>query len=295
MIKSMTGFGEAERVIEGIICRVEIKTVNHRFFNLNFRIPNAFSRFETKIQKVLQEVITRGHVNYGLSIRSGDATGLSNFPELDLERAKFYWETLKVLQKELGIEDEIGLSHIIGESFKDTTESIPIENIGKDEIIDLTRVALEEVVAFRTDEGSNIEKDLRARLVVLEDLLQGIETRAPERLVSERDRLQRSVMELIGADLVDQDRLSREIAILADKWDISEEIVRLRSHLDLFSGTLKTDPAGVVGKKLGFILQEIHREANTINSKANDGIIGNAGITLKEEIERIREQLENVE
>ena len=159
----------------------------------------------------------------------------------------------------------------------------------------MTRVALEEVVAFRTDEGSNIEKDLRARLVVLEDLLQGIETRAPERLVSERDRLQRSVMELIGADLVDQDRLSREIAILADKWDISEEIVRLRSHLDLFSGTLKTDPAGVVGKKLGFILQEIHREANTINSKANDGIIGNAGITLKEEIERIREQLENVE
>ena len=295
MIKSMTGFGEAERVIEGIICRVEIKTVNHRFFNLNFRIPNAFSRFETTIQKVLQEVITRGHVNYGLSIRSGDATGLSNFPELDLERAKFYWETLKVLQKELGIEDEIGLSHIIGESFKDTPESIPIENIGKDEIIDLTRVALEEVVAFRTDEGSNIEKDLRARLVVLEDLLQGIETRAPERLVSERDRLQRSVMELIGADLVDQDRLSREIAILADKWDISEEIVRLRSHLDLFSGTLKTDPAGVVGKKLGFILQEIHREANTINSKANDGIIGNAGITLKEEIERIREQLENVE
>jgi uncharacterized protein (TIGR00255 family) len=295
MIKSMTGFGEAERVIDGIICRVEIKTVNHRFFNINFRIPNAFSRFETKIQKVLQEVITRGHVNYALSVQSGDASGLSNLPELDLKRAKFYWETLKVLQKELEIEDEIGLSHIMGESFKHSSGSIPIENIGKEDIIDLTRVALEEVMVFRTDEGSNIEKDLRERLVVLGDLLQSIERRAPERLVSERDRLQRSVMELIGGDLVDQDRLSREIAILADKWDISEEVVRLRSHLDLFSGTLKTDPPGVAGKKLGFILQEIHREVNTINSKANDGIIANAGIALKEEVECIREQLENVE
>ena len=295
MIRSMTGFGEAERTVDGIIFRVEIKTVNHRFFNANIRIPNPFGRFEAEVQKVLQETITRGHVNYVLSIQSVDIGGLAHMPQLDLERAKCYWEALRILKNELGIEEEIGLSHIVGESFRRGTESISIENIGRKDIIDLTKIALEEVMVFRTDEGFNIEKDLRKRLVFLGDLLQNIEERAPERLVSERDRLQRSVMELIESSVVDQERLSREIAILADKWDISEELVRLRSHLGLFSGTLDADPPVVAGKKLGFILQEIHREVNTINAKANDGMIGSAGIACKEEVECIREQLENVE
>ena len=295
MIRSMTGFGQAERKLEGFLCRVEIKTVNHRFFNVNFRLPSNSGRLETEIQKVLQEVITRGHVNYSLSFSNSDSEVRQNLPILDLERAKIHWETLSALKKELEITEEIGLSHIVGESFRRNSEMIPIENFQTEDIAELTREALKELIEFRTHEGLNIERDLQERLMFLGEVLRGIEKRAPDRLVSERDRLQRSVQELCGRDVVDQDRLAREIAILADKWDISEEAVRLHSHLDLFSLTMNEKTSLPAGKKLGFILQEILREVNTISAKANDSVISKATIECKEEIERIREQLENIE
>ena len=295
MIRSMTGFGQAERKLEGFLCRVEIKTVNHRFFNVNFRLPSNSGRLETEIQKVLQEVITRGHVNYSLSFSNSDSEVRQNLPILDLERAKIHWETLSALKKELEITEEIGLSHIVGESFRRNSEMIPIENFQTEDIAELTREALKELIEFRTHEGLNIERDLQERLMFLGEVLRGIEKRAPARLVSERDRLQRSVQELCGRDVFDQDRLAREIAILADKWDISEEAVRLHSHLDLFSLTMNEKTSLPAGKKLGFILQEILREVNTISAKANDSVISKATIECKEEIERIREQLENIE
>ena len=295
MIRSMTGFGQAERKLEGFLCRVEIKTANHRFFNVNFRLPSNSGRLETEIQKVLQEVITRGHVNYSLSFSNSDSEVRQNLPILDLERAKIHWETLSALKKELEITEEIGLSHIVGESFRRNSEMIPIENFQTEDIAELTREALKELIEFRTHEGLNIERDLQERLMFLGEVLRGIEKRAPDRLVSERDRLQRSVQELCGRDVFDQDRLAREIAILADKWDISEEAVRLHSHLDLFSLTMNENTSLPVGKKLGFILQEILREVNTISAKANDSVISKATIECKEEIERIREQLENIE
>ena len=295
MIRSMTGFGQAERKLEGFLCRVEIKTVNHRVFNVNFRLPSNSGRLETEIQKVLQEVITRGHVNYSLSFSNSDSEVRQNLPILDLERAKIHWETLSALKKELEITEEIGLSHIVGESFRRNSEMIPIENFQTEDIAELTREALKELIEFRTHEGLNIERDLQERLMFLGEVLRGIEKRAPDRLVSERDRLQRSVQELCGRDVFDQDRLAREIAILADKWDISEEAVRLHSHLDLFSLTMNEKTSLPAGKKLGFILQEILREVNTISAKANDSVISKATIECKEEIERIREQLENIE
>ena len=295
MIRSMTGFGQAERKLEGFLCRVEIKTVNHRFFNVNFRLPSNSGRLETEIQKVLQEVITRGHVNYSLSFSNSDSEVRQNLPILDLERAKIHWETLSALKKELEITEEIGLSHIVGESFRRNSEMIPIENFQTEDIAELTREALKELIEYRTHEGLNIERDLQERLMFLGEVLRGIEKRAPDRLVSERDRLQRSVQELCGRDVFDQDRLAREIAILADKWDISEEAVRLHSHLDLFSLTMNEKTSLPAGKKLGFILQEILREVNTISAKANDSVISKATIECKEEIERIREQLENIE
>ena len=295
MIRSMTGFGQAERKLEGFLCRVEIKTVNHRFFNVNFRLPSNSGRLETEIQKVLQEVITRGHVNYSLSFSNSDSEVRQNLPILDLERAKIHWETLSALKKELEITEEIGLSHIVGESFRRNSEMIPIENFQTEDIAELTREALKELIEFRTHEGLNIERDLQERLMFLGEVLRGIEKRAPDRLVSERDRLQRSVQELCGRDVFDQDRLAREIAILADKWDISEEAVRLHSHLDLFSLTMNEKTSLPAWKKLGFILQEILREVNTISAKANDSVISKATIECKEEIERIREQLENIE
>ena len=234
-------------------------------------------------------------MNYSLSFSNSDSEVRQNLPILDLERAKIYWETLSALKKELEITEEIGLSHIVGESFRRNSEMIPIENFQTEDIAELTREALKELIEFRTHEGLNIERDLQERLMFLGEVLRGIEKRAPDRLVSERDRLQRSVQELCGRDVFDQDRLAREIAILADKWDISEEAVRLHSHLDLFSLTMNEKTSLPAGKKLGFILQEILREVNTISAKANDSVISKATIECKEEIERIREQLENIE
>ena len=295
MIRSMTGFGEAEKISESLVCRVEIKTVNHRFFNANFRMPSNIGRLEADIKKALQEVITRGHVHYLLSIKVSDSATGSNPSVLDLEKAKVHWEALNILKKELGIKEEIGLSHILGESFSRDNESASSENISKNDILDLTKEALEQLTAFRVHEGLNIEQDLKERLVILTGLLKDIDKRAPERLIIERDRLQRSIQELVGGDLVDQDRVAREVAIIADKWDISEEIVRLQSHLELFSLTLSGSGSQATGKKLGFILQEILREINTVSAKANDSVIGKSSIEFKEELERIREQLENVE
>jgi len=140
-----------------------------------------------------------------------------------------------------------------------------------------------------------LEEDLQERLRRLEEELSRIEERAPERLAAERDRLREAIRELSQQSEVDEDRLAKEVAYLADRWDINEEIVRFRAHLQAFRDTLASDPGEAVGKRLGFLVQEMHREANTIGSKANDLEMGHASVAIKEEIERLREQLENVE
>ena len=148
---------------------------------------------------------------------------------------------------------------------------------------------------MREAEGERLERDLRGRLAAMAALLDRVAERAPVRLLAERDRLRAQVAELSGQVDVDEDRLAREIAYLAERWDINEEIVRFRSHLELFDEALRGDASEPVGKRLGFLVQEMHREANTIGSKANDAEIAQAAVGLKEEIERVREQVENVE
>jgi uncharacterized protein (TIGR00255 family) len=155
--------------------------------------------------------------------------------------------------------------------------------------------AAQELVRLREAEGVRLEADLVERLAVMSTQLERVAERAPDRLVQERDRLREAVQELSEQVEVDEDRLAREIAYLADKWDINEEIVRYRSHIELFHEALAGDGSEPVGKRLGFLVQEMHREANTIGSKANDAVITEASMALKEEIERVREQVENVE
>ena len=165
--------------------------------------------------------------------------------------------------------------------------------------VDVLREMAEEaargLLALREAEGARLEDDLKGRLEAMSASLDIVEARAPERLVRERDRLREAVKELSDQVEVDEDRLAREIAYLAEKWDINEEIVRFRSHLELFAEALSGDASAAVGKRLGFLVQEMHREANTLGSKANDAVIGEAAIAMKEEIERVREQVENVE
>jgi uncharacterized protein (TIGR00255 family) len=191
----------------------------------------------------------------------------------------------------------MNLSHVsrFGEIFRAPERGNASDQVDAEVIRRLSEAAAAGVVALREAEGTRLQSDLEERLGAIEETLARVEARAPERLISERNRLKAAVAELTEAHSVDEDRLAREIAYLAEKWDINEELVRFRSHGELFHETLQADASEPVGKRLGFLIQEMNREANTIGSKANDAEIAQAAVALKEEVERLREQVENVE
>ncbi len=297
MIRSMTGFGEAEEVTDAGLVRVEMKTVNHRFFNASLRTPPGFDRLEAEIQSWMRSVIGRGHVTYSLALDRGLAAQDQELPELDLDKATRYKELLETLRHDLDLEGAVELSHVarFGEIFRAPIPSSPSADVDDALVKRLTEQAAAAVVRMRETEGARLQADLEERLTAILAHLAVIERRAPERLIQERNRLREAVAELMEGHPADEDRLAREIAYLAEKWDINEELVRFRSHVELFGETLASDSAEPVGKRLGFVIQEMNREANTIGSKANDSEISQAAVSLKEEIERLREQLENVE
>ncbi len=297
MIRSMTGFGEAEEVTTAGVVRVEIKTVNHRFFNANLRTPAGFDRFESEIQSWLRQLLSRGHVTYTLSIDKDTGDASDTLPELDLKRAKRYGELLETLRRELGIEAPVDLAQVsrFSEIFRAPERSNEAAQVEGEVIRRLTKAAAAQVVELREAEGARLQRDLNEHLRAIGEALARIEARAPERLVAERDRLRAAVAELTETPSVDEDRLAREIAYLAEKWDINEELVRFRSHVELFGEALQADAKEPVGKRLGFLIQEMNREANTIGSKANDAQIAQSAVALKEDVERLREQVENVE
>ena len=294
----MTGFGEAERETEVGILRAEIRTVNHRFFSLNVRNPTALDRFEPKIREWLKDQLSRGHINltYRLEGQEGESGPTLT---LDVERAGVYLEILRRLGTELGVPGEVTLEILVEFLARQNDvivrEQTEAPEVAEAAVREVTEEAARAVVAMREREGESLRADLDERLQGIASALDVISERAPERLVRERDRLRRSVTELAGDVAVDEDRLAREVAMLADRWDISEEIVRLRSHIEHFRGMLAEDSAEPVGKRLSFLVQEMHREANTIGSKANDADIEHRVVTIKNEIERLREQVENVE
>ncbi|MFV2006269.1 MAG: YicC/YloC family endoribonuclease [Longimicrobiales bacterium] len=297
MIRSMTGYGEAECATESGSFRVELKTVNHRFFNAVLRTPPGFDRLEAEIQGWLRAGIARGHVTFSLQFDPNSGGGSAPLPQLDIERATRYVSLLNELQAELALPGEVELSHLtrFGEIFRAPDQSPSPTDIDPEMLEELIQQALAGMIGMREAEGARLQVDLEARLDAIAGHLDVVSARAPERLVAERDRLREAVAELTDQADVDEDRLAREIAYLAEKWDINEELVRFRSHLELFAEGLGGDVAEPAGKRLGFVVQEMHREANTIGSKANDTEISRASVAMKEEIERLREQLENVE
>lgn len=297
MIRSMTGFGEAVRELPQGQLRATIKTVNHRFFNAHLRTPPGFDRHEAELQTSLKKFFSRGHVNLTLVLERTRSSGPEGLPELDLERARHYRDLLDTLREELDLSGEVELPSILrfGDLFQ-----VP-EAPGADQETDPTLIkeAVEEAargaLAMREEEGTRLQEDLMGRLQAMEGQLAVVEERAPTRLVEERLRLQAAIKELSQQDEVDEDRLAKEMAYMAERWDINEEIVRFQAHLEAFRKNLEADGIEPVGKRLGFLVQEMHREANTIASKANDLEIGHASVAMREEIERLREQLENIE
>ncbi len=297
MIRSMTGFGEATRELPQGQLRATVKTVNHRFFNVHLRTPPGFDRYEAEIKSWLKGFFSRGHVSLTLVLERNRAAGPEGLPDLDLDRARHYRSLLGTLREELGLSGEVDLPSILrfGDLFQAPELPRPEREADPVVIREVVEEAAKGALGMREEEGARLQEDLSGRLQAMAERLAVIEDRAPKRLLVERDRLQAAIKELSQQDGVDEDRLAKEVAYLAERWDINEEVVRSRAHLDAFRKTLEAGDGEPVGKRVGFLVQEMHREANTIASKANDLEIGHASVAIREEIERLREQLENVE
>jgi len=294
----MTGFGESERDLPSGHLSVSVRTVNHRYLNIQLRIPPGSERHHAALERTLRERFVRGHVTVSVVLdRSTVASGASPVT-VDMERARAYVEALQSVQDELQLEGrvEIGLLPWFRDIFREPDQREAPAELAPEELVDIVSEAAGRALLMREEEGRRLALDLAGRLDAMERTLGELAERAPHRLVAERDRLRTVVAELLGDDSrVDEERLAREIAYIAERLDLHEEIVRFRSHLEMFRGTLRTGDDAGIGKRFGFIAQELLREANTMGSKANDADIARFVVLLKEEIERLREQLENVE
>ena len=292
MIRSMTGFGAATGRFGAQRVTVELRTVNHRFFNSNIKLPGVMARWEGDVREVLRQAIARGHVS--LSARTERDAPNENVPMVDERRFADYVEVVRGLQQRHGLSTEIDVSTILrlpdvlGSDTRDESGTV-------EELTAIVQDALTALTRMRDAEGARIEALLEERITIVGRAVDRIAARAPERLVGERERLRESVKELSGGIDVDPQRLAQEIAILADRLDVAEEVDRFRAHVGAFRSALHAQKDGQVGKRLGFLLQEMLREANTTGSKARDATMTHDVVAVKEELERIAEQVENVE
>lgn len=290
MIRSMTGFGAAEGSVGALRVAVEVRSVNHRFFTPSLKLPSAFAKWEGEVREALRRGVGRGHVTLSARAEREVAAGAG------IDEARFAsWVTrLRELSARHGLESPIDLGTVL--RLPDVVSSSGEEEEGTvAELLAIVERAMAQLTVMRGAEGARLAEYLRARLALIEGALERIAARAPERLVEQRDRLRATVQELAQGVALDDQRLAQEIAILADRLDVQEELSRFRSHLAAFRDALGTGEGGGVGKRLGFVLQEMLREANTTGSKASDAAITRDVILVKEELERLREQVENLE
>ncbi len=289
MINSMTGFGAAEGASGNTRIAVEVRSVNHRFFNPSLKLPATLSHLEAELREILRTRVGRGHVT--LTVRT--ETDSSSVAGINEERFESALAALRALQVKHGIPDNPDLATIlrIPGVLGNSAETV---ELNQDEVKRVVLTAVDALEQMRVAEGAKLTAFLRDHLDVIENALARVAARAPARLDEQRGRLQRSVQELLGQVTADETRIAQEIAILADKLDITEELNRFTAHIDASRKTLSSPDAEGVGKRLGFILQEMLRETNTIGSKANDAAILAEIVSIKEELERLREQVENV-
>lgn len=294
MIKSMTGYGRCETDAGGRRLTVEVKAVNHRFLNFFAKLPPDLQRFEAEIQTLVKEHLQRGQVNVFASWNGG--AGGSPVVTINAEAAKQAAEALRRAAEAAGVAADVQLSHLLAiPAVVSPQISTPDPEALWQTVAPVFGRTLEELDDLRTREGADLSADMRARTAAIEKVLEGIETLEPSVLEDYRARLTRKVLDLVQdlpAEVV-AERVAMEVAVLADRCDISEEVVRLRSHLAKYRELL--DEGGVVGRKLEFLLQEMNRETNTIGSKASNAEISRLVVEIKAELERIREQVQNVE
>jgi uncharacterized protein (TIGR00255 family) len=291
MIRSMTGFGAATGSVGNARVSVELRTVNHRFFNPSLKLPSELSRWEGEVREALRRGIARGHVTLVARVERdtlGDAV-------IDEQRFTDALAMLRRLRDTHGLDEVVSLATVL--RMPQVVRSEGVGDIGgtPEEFVAVVRQAIDALTAMRESEGARLGAVLAERIGAVEETLERIATRAPERLVAERERLRAAVAELTDSATIDEQRVAQEVAMLADRLDVSEEIDRFRAHISAFRETLQRADAEPVGKRLAFLLQEMVREANTTGSKSRDAAMTHDVVAVKEELERIAEQVENLE
>jgi uncharacterized protein (TIGR00255 family) len=294
MIRSMTGFGTAEGPVGGSRVSVELRSVNHRFLNPSIKLPTPFLAWEGEVRELLRQRIARGHVTVFVRIEQSTAAGA-----VAIDEARFAWYAteLRRLQQTHGVEGSVDVGTILRlpEVVRVTREEEVVGEGTAAELLAVVEGAVTAMQTMRANEGARLATVVGERLALIEAAVARIAARAPERLAGQRQRLQERVAELTGGVGIDPQRLAHEVVLLADKLDVGEELDRFAAHIAAFRETLQGGATEPVGKRLGFLLQELLREANTTGSKANDATMLGEVVAIKEELERIREQVENLE
>ncbi len=293
MISSMTGYGRGEVSENRMTVLAEIRTVNSRFLEFSTKLPRSIALRENDIKELTRSKVVRGKVNISVSIERENSNDIP--VKVNLSAAKAYRALLETLRKESAVQGEITLDHLL--KFSEVLEVDEFDAGDEKEWAVVQRAilaALEETCKMRRREGGELLKDLNGRIGIIEDRLRIVEDLARQRVPEQRRRMEERMKELLGdPSVIDERRLEMELTLFADKLDITEECVRFRSHNKFFLDAMHSQEAA--GRKLNFLVQEMNREANTIGAKANDPTISHTVVEIKEELEKIREQLQNIE
>ncbi|MBD3287748.1 YicC family protein [candidate division KSB1 bacterium] len=297
MIASMTGYGRSDVKTSSQEITVEIRTLNNRFLDISVRLPKNLSQFEDEVRNLVKKHLVRGRVNISINVKES-ANDNNGSAKANLELAQHYLKQLKFLKKQLNLSGNIRVEHLLPftDIFLMEEESEDLTGLWN-ELREAIEQALENVKKMRHDEGNELSLDLQKRVKLLDHNILEIEELAASRIDKERERLREKIENLTSIDAVGEDvnegRIEMEIALLATRIDVTEECTRFKSHNKMFLEILESD--GAIGRKLNFLLQEMTREANTIGSKAYDADISHLVVMIKEEVEKIREQVQNIE
>ena len=292
MIRSMTGFGRERMVLSGRDILVEIRSVNNRYNELSIRLSRAYLYLEEPLKKLVQEYISRGKAEVSVTITNISAP--DTVIEVNTSVAKGYVDALRKANEELGLMDDLSLSRVT--HFQDiftVVKAADDEDQMWNDVKTVAESALKKFVSMRENEGARMKEDVLGRLDTIEQMVGVIEEKAPETVTAYREKLFAKLSEVLADTAIDEQRVLTEAAIYAEKIATDEETVRLRSHISEFRSILESE--SIVGRKLDFLVQEMNREANTTGSKAQNIEITKTVIGIKSEIEKIREQIQNIE
>lgn len=292
MLKSMTGYGKAEAVTADGKISVEIRSVNHRYGEVSVKLPRQLLALEGEIKKRVSDRFKRGKIDLFLVFEP--PAGGAVLPQVNLAMAKAYHDAFVALNHHLGIYEPVSVALILAQ--KDVLSSqemtADMERISE-ALFSTLSAAMDSFEGMRSMEGEALFAEIDGRITIISAIVESIAVRAPQAVAANVERLKERVGRLVADMQLDEMRLAQEVALIADRMEITEELVRLRSHFKQFDSVMKVDEP--VGRKLDFLLQEMNREVNTIGSKANDAAIAAMVVELKSEMEKVREQIQNVE